>query len=100
MLAVLRGRKTFELGSLDKVLDFLSGEQMTKTGGRLARGILVPVAAILVFFVYALQCFSTVAVLRRETNSWKWPAISWTYMFVLAWVAAYLGHTITAAVTG
>ena len=51
MLAVLRGRKTFELGSLDKVLDFLSGEQMTKTGGRLARGILVPVAAILVFLM-------------------------------------------------
>ncbi|UQE75287.1 ferrous iron transporter B [Gordonia sp. PP30] len=58
------------------------------------------VVAMLLFFVYALQCMSTLGAIRRETNSWKWPAISWTYMFVLAWVAAYLGHTITAAVTG
>ncbi|MFZ2510029.1 MAG: nucleoside recognition domain-containing protein, partial [Gordonia sp. (in: high G+C Gram-positive bacteria)] len=56
--------------------------------------------ALLLFFAYALQCMSTVGAIRRETNSWKWPLISWTYMFVLAWGAAYLGHTITAAVTG
>ncbi len=56
--------------------------------------------AMLLFFVYALQCMSTVGAIRRETNSWKWPLISWAYMFVLAWAAAYLGHTITAAISG
>ncbi|GAC58586.1 ferrous iron transport protein B [Gordonia hirsuta DSM 44140 = NBRC 16056] len=58
------------------------------------------IVAMLLFFAYALQCMSTVGAIRRETNSWKWPLISWGYMFVLAWVAAYLGYTITAAITG
>lgn len=57
------------------------------------------VAALLVFFVYALQCLSTVAVLRRETNSWRWPAIAMGSMFALAYVGALVAHTVTAAVT-
>jgi ferrous iron transport protein B len=32
------------------------------------------VAALLVFFVFALQCISTLAIMKRETNSWRWPA--------------------------
>jgi hypothetical protein len=34
----------------------------------------------MVFYVLALQCVSTVAVVRRETNSWKWPLFQWVYM--------------------
>ncbi|WP_326545683.1 ferrous iron transporter B [Mycolicibacterium sp. ND9-15] len=56
--------------------------------------------ALLVFFVYALLCMSTVATIRRETNSWKWPVVAWTYMFVLAWVAALLARHITIWLTG
>jgi ferrous iron transport protein B len=52
------------------------------------------VAALLVFFVYALQCLSTVAVLRRESNSWRWPALAMGSMFALAYVAALAAHTI------
>ena len=52
------------------------------------------IAALLVFFMYALQCMSTVAVLRRESGSWKWPAIAFTYMFALAWVMAWLAKTV------
>ncbi len=58
------------------------------------------IAALLLFFVYALQCMSTVGVMRRETGTWKWPAIAFGYMFVLAWSTAWLAHTIVAAVTG
>jgi ferrous iron transport protein B len=49
-----------------------------------------PVAAValMVFYVLALQCVSTIAVVRRETESWKWALFQWTYMFVLAWVSA------------
>lgn len=57
------------------------------------------VAALLVFFVYALQCFSTVAVLRRETNSWKWPAVAMASMFAIAYVAALIAHIAVEAVT-
>jgi len=44
---------------------------------------------LMVFFVFALQCISTVAIVRRETNSWKWPLFQWAYMGVLAWVFAF-----------
>jgi ferrous iron transport protein B len=44
--------------------------------------------ALVVFFAFAMQCASTLAVVRRETNSWKWPAIQFAYMTVLAYVAA------------
>ncbi len=56
------------------------------------------IAALLVFFMFALQCMSTVGVMRRETGSWRWPAIAWTYMFVLAWVLALVTRTAVAAV--
>ncbi|MGX4692551.1 ferrous iron transporter B [Streptomyces sp. JNUCC 63] len=51
-------------------------------------------AALLVFFLYALQCMSTIAVMRRETGSWRWPAVAFGYMFVLAWTMAFLTHTL------
>ena len=57
------------------------------------------VAAILIFFVYALQCFSTVAVLRRETNSWRWPGIAFGSMFVLAYVGALIARLVVHVVT-
>jgi ferrous iron transport protein B len=45
---------------------------------------------LMVFYVFALQCVSTVAVVRRETNSWKWPFFQWVYMAVLAWALAFV----------
>ncbi|WP_206051634.1 ferrous iron transporter B [Nocardioides ferulae] len=53
------------------------------------------VAALLVFYVYALQCVATMAAIRRETGSWRWPAVAWGYMFVLAWTMALLARTVT-----
>jgi ferrous iron transport protein B len=47
---------------------------------------------LMVFYVFALQCVSTVAIVRRETNSWKWPAFQWAYMGVLAWVFAFITY--------
>jgi ferrous iron transport protein B len=44
--------------------------------------------ALVVFFAFAMQCTSTLAVVRRETNSWKLPALQFTYMTVVAYVAA------------
>lgn len=57
------------------------------------------IAALLVYFVYALQCMATIAVLRRETGSWRWPVIAFTYLTSIAWVMALLARTITAALT-
>ena len=55
------------------------------------------VIAILVFFVYALQCMATAGAMRRETGTWKWPVIAFTYMFVMAWVMAALSRALVAA---
>jgi ferrous iron transport protein B len=45
--------------------------------------------SLMVFYVFALQCASTVAVTRRETGSWKWPLIQWLYLGGLAWMFSF-----------
>jgi ferrous iron transport protein B len=49
---------------------------------------------LMVFYVFALQCVSTVAIVRRETNSWKWPAFQWLYMGGLAWGLAFVTYQV------
>ena len=44
--------------------------------------------ALMIFFAFAMQCMSTIAVVRRETGGWKWPAIQFAYMTVLAYAGA------------
>ena len=53
--------------------------------------------ALMIFFAFAMQCTSTMAVVRRETNSWKWPAVQFLYMLALAWCAAFtVNHLVMA----
>jgi ferrous iron transport protein B len=53
--------------------------------------------ALMIFFAFAMQCTSTIAVVRRETNSWKWPIAQFLYMLALAWVAAFaVNHAVMA----
>ena len=55
--------------------------------------------ALMIFFAFAMQCTSTMAVVRRETNSWKWPALQFGYMLVLAYGAAFVvNHLVMAFV--
>ena len=44
--------------------------------------------SLMVFYVFALQCASTVAVVKRETNSWRWPIFQFGYMSATAYLAA------------
>jgi ferrous iron transport protein B len=60
-----------------------------KTDGKPVFTPLVCVS-LLVFYVLAMQCLSTVAVVRRETNSWRWPLFMIAYMTGLAWGASFL----------
>jgi ferrous iron transport protein B len=46
--------------------------------------------SLLVFYAFAMMCMSTLAVVKRETKSWKWPIIQLAYMSILAYVSAYL----------
>jgi ferrous iron transport protein B len=52
---------------------------------------MLPVAlSLLVFFVFALQCTSTIVVMARETGSWRWPSLAFSYMLALAWTASFI----------
>lgn len=60
----------------------------------------VPVAlSVMVFFALCCQCASTLAVIRRETHSWTWPAFTFVYMTILAYLAAFLTFQIGAILT-
>lgn len=48
--------------------------------------------ALLVFFAFAMQCMSTIAVVRRETGGWRWPVVQFVYMSALAWVGAFVAN--------
>ncbi len=53
--------------------------------------------SLMVFFVLAMQCLSTVAVVRRETATWRWPIIMIAYMNALAWAASFAVYQVGAA---
>lgn len=61
----------------------------------------VPVAlSIMVFFALCAQCVSTLAVIRRETNSWVWPAFCFAYMTALAYVGALVTYQVGTLMAG
>ncbi|MEL6185406.1 MAG: ferrous iron transporter B, partial [Myxococcota bacterium] len=53
--------------------------------------------ALMIFFVYAAQCMSTLAVVKRETKSWKWPAFMFVTMSIIAYLAAVLVYQLATA---
>lgn len=69
-------------------------------GPRAGQPVFTPatLAALLVFFVYALQCMATIAVLRRETGGWRWPLTVFGAYFALAWTMALLARTVVGVV--
>ena len=50
--------------------------------------------ALLAWYVFSPQCISTFAVVRRETQSWKWTGIVFGYMLALAWTAAFVVYNL------
>ncbi|HEY4252584.1 MAG TPA: ferrous iron transporter B [Roseomonas sp.] len=56
--------------------------------------------ALLAWYVFAPQCASTLAVVKRETNTWLWPAVMFAYMLALAYVAALITYRVALALGG
>lgn len=76
------------VGSLATIYS-LGEEDAEGLGTMLQTAWSLPTAlAFLAWFVFAPQCLSTFAIIRKETNSWKWPLFAFGYLFVLAYVAA------------
>ena len=53
--------------------------------------------SLMIFYAYALQCMSTIAVMKRETGGWKWPLVQFTTYLVLAWISAWIVFNLTSA---
>jgi ferrous iron transport protein B len=56
--------------------------------------------ALLVWYVFAPQCLSTLVTVRRETNSWRYPAIMTGYLFVLAYACAFVTYRVALLLGG
>jgi ferrous iron transport protein B len=55
--------------------------------------------SLLAWYVYAPQCLSTIATIKRETNSWRYPLITMGYLFAIAYVASFITYRIALAMT-
>jgi len=58
---------------------------------------LATACSLLAWYVFAPQCLSTLAVVKRETNSWRYPLIMAGYLFVLAYVASFVTYRVVGA---
>jgi ferrous iron transport protein B len=79
------------IGTLASLYGMEAGAHAVDLQAALQRDLTLPGAvALLVFFAFAMQCISTLAVVRRETGSWRWPLLQFAYMSVLAYTGAFL----------
>lgn len=72
----------------------LRQERNPRTGGPMYTPALA--FSLLIFYVFAMMCMSTLAATQRETRSWKWPLVQLTYMMILAYVAAFVTYQLMA----
>jgi ferrous iron transport protein B len=70
-------------------------------GPLIARGwSLATALSLLAWYVFAPQCFSTLAAVKRETNSWRYPLLMAAYQFALAYAAAFITYRAALALGG
>ena len=55
------------------------------------------VIGLLIFYACCLQCAATLAIIRRETNSWRWPIFAWTYMTAIGYTGALIAYQLGTA---
>jgi ferrous iron transport protein B len=77
----------------------VSGDDGTLANALSHQWPLASALAFLAWYVFAPQCMSTLAVVRRETNSWTWPVVMFVYMITLAYLAAFIVYHLFSTVT-
>lgn len=75
----------------------IQGDEQSKGLQEAVRHDLTPAGAVslLVFFAFAMQCFSTLAIVKRETGGWKWPIFQFSYMLALAYCGSWVAFHLT-----
>lgn len=76
----------------------VSGDDGTLANALSHQWPLASALAFLAWYVFAPQCMSTLAVVRRETNSWTWPVVMFVYMITLAYLAAFIVYRLFSPV--
>ena len=76
------------------------GRRRARAGDRRRAGRSPPRYSLLAWYVFAPQCISTLAVVKRETNSWRYPLLMAAYLFALAYLAAFLTYRVTLGLGG
>jgi len=90
IIACVFGAREMMVSTLATIYNTEGDEQSADLRGRVRQDLTLGGAwALLVFFAFAMQCASTVAVVRRETGGWTWAVIQFAYMTVLAYVGAF-----------
>jgi ferrous iron transport protein B len=89
------------VGSLGTIYSISGGEEAADKIGQALAGhwSLATALALLAWYVFAPQCAATLAVIRRETGSWKWMGVTFFYMLALAYVAALATYQIASALS-
>ena len=89
----------FSLGNEEKDLDKKLTKKLSEATWPDGKPLFTPWTAVglMVFFALCAQCFSTLATVRRETNSRKWPWVMFTYMTIFAYVGALIVHWLAIA---
>ena len=87
------------VAALGTVYAIEGGKEAAEQIGQMlaAKWSLATALSLLVWYIFAPQCASTLAVIRRETGSWKWMAITFAYMFALGYAASLATYNIARA---
>ena len=87
----------YDLGDANETTTDLRGKlrNARDAGGQPVFNIAVALS-IMVFFALCMQCAATLAVMKRETNSWRWPAFTFAYMTILAYAGSFLTYQIAS----
>ncbi|MGB4900546.1 MAG: ferrous iron transporter B, partial [Saprospiraceae bacterium] len=83
----------YSLGSTEdysSITKKLAAEKNAETGQ--PRFTMAVAVSLLLFYVFAMQCMSTMAVVKRETGGWKWPIIQFVFMCSLAYLASFIAY--------
>jgi len=87
------------VAALGTVYSIQGGKEAAEQIGQALAGhwTLATALAVLVWYIFAPQCASTLAVIRRETASWRWMAVTFGYMLALAYIASFITYNVAIA---
>ena len=87
------------VAALGTVYAIEGGKEAAEQIGKALAGkwSLATALALMVWYIFAPQCAATLAVIKRETGSWRWVAVTFAYMLVLAYSAAFVTYNVAVA---